>query len=265
MIIVTVDGLNWEYAKKYYSDIFPEQSMGMMRCDVRMFDHIPTAGPTANGLACMWSGERIKSFHPTFLEAKHSENNIPYVWELKNGKKMDLLWNYFKNPKFYFRHQGPSWQDDYKELFKHFHSLENVKRCPSEELCVFSEAMKKDYDLFWIHSAIVKGGVFMPGCYEQGRIPALMTYDEVRKNKPLKKETYVFGIRRYVEVIKYLQEMLPDELFVISADHGTFVDPPWTPEQIDNIPVIVNKKDVDMSKLRFQWDFKKFILGLKNG
>ena len=268
MIIVTVDGMNWKTAKELYSDLFPEQSMRMIKCNVREFTQVPLrpggpiAGPTAVGLTCLWSGEKIRNFHPSIFESKYEEGNKPYEYKTLDGKPMDMVWDHFKNGKFYMKHQGPNWQDNYKELFQHYYGIK-AKRCPSDELCIFSETAKKDYDLFWIHSAIIKGGVFMPGCYEQGRIPTLLPYDEIRKNKPFKKYVYMFSIRRYKEVIRYLQDIVPDETFVISSDHGTMTEIPFTPEQIDDIPIIVNRK-VDLSDIKYQWDFKKLILRLKN-
>ena len=268
MIIVTVDGLNWRYAQEYYFDLFPVQTMKMIKNNVRLYTQQPlqvgwpTAGPTAVGLICMWSGERPKNFHDSIFKAKYDEHNEPYKLMTRDGKKMDLIWDYFDNGKIQFKHQGPNWQDDYKERFKHYYGIK-AKRCPSDEMCVFAEASKDDYDLFWIHSAIIKGGVMMPGCYEQGRIPTLMPYDDIRKDKQFKKRVYIFSIRRYKEVIRWLAEIRPNDLFVVSSDHGTMVDLPFTPEQIDNIPLIVNR-EVDMDGIDYQWQFKDFILKLKD-
>ena len=262
MIVITVDGLNWKYAKDMYKDIFPEQSMRMIRSNVRSFTNTPDGGsPTTVGLTCMWSGKHIKNLSDEIRSTKHKDN-VPIKWVDRNGKKLDLIWDYFDKPKFSFRHQGPNWLDDYKEFFVHFHSLENVKRTPSDEMCIFAEASKDDWDFFWIHTAIVKGGVFLPGCYDKGRIPSLITYDEIRKDKKLKRDVYLFGARRYVEVIKWLQDIRPNDIFVISADHGTMTDIPFTPEQIDEIPLIVNRK-IDLEDINYQWDFKKLLLRLK--
>ena len=267
MIVITVDGLNWKYAKELYKDIFPEQSMRKIKTNVRMYTNSPlfaggpTAGPTAVGLACMWSGEKIRNFDKNILMAKYEEDNKPYNYIKRNGDKMDMVWDHFEKGKFYIKHQGPNWMDNHKELMLHYSGI-NARRCPSDELCIFSEAAKRDYDLFWIHSAIIKGGVMMTGCYEQGRIPTLMQYDVIRKDKVFKKEVYIFSIKRYVEVIKYLLDICPDETFVISADHGTMTDIPFTPDQVDEIPIIVNRK-MDLSKYNYQWDFKQLILDLK--
>ena len=160
---------------------------------------------------------------------------------------------------------GPNPYANNKEIWKHFDRLKDlgVKFCPSEELCIFNEASKNDYDLFWIHSSIVKGAVFFPGAYEGGRIPSIMPYDEIRKDKNLKREIYRFGIKRYKQVIKYIQEMKPNETIIICSDHGTLTHTPFTPEQIDEIPLIINKK-INIDDINYQWDVKKLILDLKN-
>ena len=41
------------------------------------------------------------------------------------------------------------------------------------------------------------------------------------------------------------------------------MDPPLTPEQIDDIPIIVNR-NVNLDDINYQWDIKKLILRLKN-
>ena len=226
-----------------------------------MFTNTPEGGqPTFVGLTCMWSGVKPKEFDEN-LFARHKDNR-PFKWIKKDGTKMDLIWDYFEKPKFQARYQGPNPYCNGEEYFKYNQSLENVKRCPTEELCIFSEVHKKDYDFFWHHSSIIKSGVFLPGPYDQGRIPSLIPYDIIRKDKELKRKVYIFGITRYREVIRYIQDMT-DEIIVVSSDHGTMVDKPFTPDQIDEIPVIVNRKNIDMSDINFQWDFKKLILRLK--
>jgi hypothetical protein len=139
-----------------------------------------------------------------------------------------------------------------------------ARKTECEEYCIFLETAKQDYDLFWIHTSIIKTGVMMPGPYEQGRIPSVIPYDQVRKDKPLKKSVYEFGLQRYKQVIRYLYGLCkPQETFIITSDHGTLVDLPMTPEQIDEIPLIVNK-NVDLSDVNYQWDVKDLILRLKD-
>jgi len=183
--------------------------------------------------------------------------------ETKNGENMDLIFNYFKSPKFYEKVAGPSPYHNY-ETYQHEYDNIPAKKVECEEYSIFNEVAKKDYDLFWIHTSIIKTGVMMPGPYEQGRIPSVIPYDEVRHNKPLKKQVYEFGIMRYKQVIKYLQELAkPDELFVITSDHGTLVDidAPLNP-QIDDIPLIINR-NVNLDNVRGKWNVKEFLLEIK--
>ena len=65
-----------------------------------------------------------------------------------------------------------------------------------------------------------------------------------------------------MQVIRYIQEMNPNETIIISSDHGTWTDMPYDDRQIDEIPIIVNRK-VDLSDIKYQWDIKKLILRLK--
>ena len=71
------------------------------------------------------------------------------------------------------------------------------------------------------------------------------------------------GITRYKQIIRYLQEMRPNETIVISSDHGTWTEPNYSDDQIDEIPLIVNR-DIDLDDIRFQWDIKKLLLRLKD-
>ena len=56
--------------------------------------------------------------------------------------------------------------------------------------------------------------------------------------------------------------MNPDETIIISSDHGTLVDMPYSHNQIDEIPLIVNR-DVDLDNFKYQWQVKELILKLK--
>jgi phosphopentomutase len=67
---------------------------------------------------------------------------------------------------------------------------------------------------------------------------------------------------RYKYVIQHIiNEMIKDQIVVVTADHGTGLVDPVTPEQIDEIPLIVNRQ-VDLSDINYQWDVKKLILRL---
>jgi hypothetical protein len=261
MIIVTIDGLCYEYAKKLLSDVFPKQSMTKIKCDVRRYSSRGQGNPTTLGLGCLWSGRRIREFDKNMFY-KVSDENRPVEWKLKNGKDLDLIFNHFKNPKFYEKVAGPSPYHNYETYQKEYNNIP-AKKVECEEYCIFNETAKRDYDLFWIHTSIIKTGVLMPGPYEQGRIPSVIPYDKIRRDKPLKKKVYEFGINRYKQAIKYLQELAePNETFIISSDHGTMVDVPFNPKQIDEIPLIINK-DIDLKNINYQWDLKDFILSQK--
>jgi len=259
MIVITVDGLNWRAAEKFYKDLFPVQSMKKIYNNVRRFSH--KGNPTTLGLGCLWSGEPISKFHEN-LYYKVSEENRAVEWKLKNGQPMDLIFNHFSSPKFYEKVAGPSPYHNF-ETYQHEYDNVPAKKVECEEYCIFLETAKRDYDLFWIHTSIIKTGVMMPGPYEQGRIPSVIPYDVIRKDKELKKKVYEFGIKRYKQVIRYLTELArKDEIFIITSDHGTMMDIPFTEDQIDEIPLIVNGK-VDLSDIHYQSDVKKLILRLK--
>ena len=102
-----------------------------------------------------------------------------------------------------------------------------------------------------------------PGPYEMGRIPSLIQYDTIRKDKNLKRKVYEFGIKRYKEVIRYIEELSGNQTILITSDHGTWVDLPYDDTQIDEIPIIVNR-EIDLSDTNFQWNVKELILRLKN-
>lgn len=263
MIVVSIDGLNWKYAKDILKDTFKEQSMRMIKCDVRPFS-MRGVSATPIGLTCLWSGERIKRLHPDFFTRFTDKYKTEsFIWEDRNGNPLDLVWDHFDKPKFYEKVVGDSPYAG-EQVWKFYHSLEDkgVTRVPCEELCIFVEAFRRDYDLFWIHSSVIKGAVLFPGPYELGRLPSLKLYDDIRKDKVLKKDVYLWGIKRYKEVIRYLEELSGYDTMIITSDHGTLTDLPFTNDQIDDIPVIVNR-DVDLDDIRFQWDIKKLILRLK--
>ena len=262
MIVISIDGLNYKVAKELLSDIFPKQSMRMIECNVRQLTMPYGFNATPPGLVTLWSGMITNKLHPNIFRKSFEDGSL-IEFKDRRGNDLDMVWNHFDRCKFYEKCVGPNPYDDNKEYWNHYHNLKklNVKFMPSEELCIFSESVKNDYDLMWIHSSIVKGAVFFPGPYEQGRLPSLIEYDKIRKDKPLKKAVYIMGIRRYKQAIRYIQDMNPDETILITSDHGTMVDLPFTTTQIDEIPVIVNR-DVDLTDIQYQCDIKKLILGL---
>ena len=261
MIVISIDGLNWKYAQKYMSNIFPTQSSKLIKNNVRLFSD--NSNPTTIGLGCLWSGVNIKKFDKNIFYFVSDENR-PINWIDRDGNPLDLIFNHFKDPKFYEKVAGPSPYNNYETYNKEYENVP-AKKVESEEYCIFTETAKKDYELFWIHTSIIKTGVLMPGPYEQGRIPSLLQYDVIRKDKDLKKKVYEFGIMRYSQVIKYLQELAnPNEIFVITSDHGTLVDKnePLEP-QIDDIPIIINRK-VDLSDINVQWQVKDLLLKVRD-
>lgn len=270
MIIVGIDGVCWDLAKEMLSDLFPKQSMRKIKCNVRSFTNTPLGGqPTVVGLACMWSGELIKNFDENIfcrlnpVDKTQAEDNYPIRYIRKDGTPMDLVFNYFDRCKIFVTGHGPNPHHGMDEHFKFFSEVPNAKEIPCEEMAVLYEVHKDDWDLFNIHTSVCKSGVTTPGPYEQGRIPSLVPYDEIRKNKPLKELVFRFGIMRYKYMIQCMQEMRPDDIIIVTTDHGALIKPPYTLDQVDDIFVIVNREDIDLSDINFQWDMKKLILRLK--
>ena len=87
------------------------------------------------------------------------------------------------------------WKYSSAKTMKFFSQIPNLEEVPCEELAVLYEISKNDYDLFWLHTSVCKSGVATPGPYEQGRIPSLIPYDEIRKNKPFKKQIFKFMMK----------------------------------------------------------------------
>jgi len=263
MIVITVDGMNWKTASEVYKDTFHKQSMKMIKCNVRMLTSPYGTNATPPGLVTLWSGINTKKLHSNIFRKSFEDGSLIEFIDI-NGNPLDMVWNHFNRSKLYEKCLGPNPYKNNEVYWKHYQNLFklNVKFVSCEEMCIFSESIKKDYDLFWIHTSIVKSAVMVPSPYEGGRIPSLIPYDTIRKDKSLKKEVYMMGIRRYREVIKYLAEMNPDQSILITSDHGTLVDLPYSDEQIDEIPLIVNR-EVDLSDVNYQWDIKNLILRLK--
>lgn len=281
MIIITIDGLNWLVAKDYFNDLFEVQSMKKNINNVREFSATVEGGsPTVLGLYCLWSGTPINDFHPDcfarlgLIKKGHEEENYPIPFMDKNGNKLDTIFNYFNKCKVQATHNGPcpyldSWiqKDKYKTYDSYFQSFtqlgDNVEQLPSEDLIQFKEFARRDWDLLHIHTGIGKLGILQPGPYEQTRLFTVNKYEEFRKDKPVKRQIWINGIIRYKYVIQHvIDEMIKDQIVVVSADHGTGLWAPVTNDQIDEVPLIVNR-DVDLSDINYQWDIKKLIIRLK--
>jgi len=265
MIIITIDGLNWDTANKYCKDIFENQNMKKIKNNVRLFTNTPDSGqPTLVGLTCLWSGEKIRNFDKNLFARVNPKYNENYKLSFKDksGNDFDLIFNYFNKPKIQLSHHGGNPYSNNEKYFKYWTTLEpKVRICPSEEWCIIPELLKKDYDFFHIHTEIGKIGVLQHGPYEQGRMPACIPYDQIRQDKELKKEVYLFGLKRWIFIIKeYLSKMI-DDTIIITADHGTSLEKIFKPEYIDDIPLIINR-DVDLSNVTYQWELKNFIVDL---
>lgn len=236
----------------------------MIQCNVRSLTNYRNANATPPGLACLWSGLNPSKLNDEFyISFGKDKFNQPFRWLDNKNMPLDLVFSHFKNPKIYEKVIGdsPYTGEQYWKLYKSLEDL-GVRRVSCEELCIFPEAVKDDYDLFWIHTSIVKTAVMMPGPYEMGRHPAIVPYDTIRKDKEWKRRVFRTGVIRYKQVLRYFEEMRPDEIIIVSSDHGTMTDTPFTTNQIDEIPLIVNR-NVDLSNTHFQWDVKNLILKMR--
>lgn len=270
MICITIDGLNWDVTKEHFMDLFPNQSIKMIRNNVRVFtNNVQGGSPTPVGLFCLWGGTKIKDFYPKLLARTGlikdgiRQENYPIHFIDKNGKKIDSVFNHFNKCKVQIRHSGPCPYKNNENYFQCFTELgDNVTLLESEDMAQFREFAIHDWDFLHIHTGIGKIGVLEPGPYEQCRLEAVKEYEEFRKNKPLKRKIWIAGMLRYKYVIQHIiNEMIKDQIVVFTADHGTGLVDPVTPEQIDEIPLIVNRQ-VDLSDINYQWDVKKLILRL---
>jgi hypothetical protein len=220
------------------------------------------------GLACLWAGTKIKNFHANIynrvnpVNKSQEEDNYAIRYINAQDEPLDLVFNYFKRCKVFISGHGPNPHCNGEEWFKFFSQIPNCKELPCEEMGLLYEVAKHDWDLFWIHTSICKTANPWPGPYEQGRVPSLIPYDTIRKDKKLKKEVFEFGVMRMKYIIRCIQEMCPDETIVISSDHGSNLESVFKPEYIDDIFVIVNK-EIDMVNVNFQWEVKDLLLRLK--
>jgi len=281
LIIITIDGLNWKVAKEYFMDLFPVQSTRMVKNNVRVYTNTAEMGsPTVVGLFCLWTGRKPRDFHPSVfarlgkIKLGFKEENYPIKFIDKQNKEMDTIFNYFDKCKIQGTHNGPCpYLDDWiqsdkdttnESYFLSFTNLaDNVIQLESEDLVQFREFAIKDWDLLHIHTGIGKLGILQPGPYEQCNLYAVNEYEHHRRDKADKKRIWINGMIRYKYVIQHIiNDMIKDEVVIVTADHGTMLDEPLTPEQIDDVPLIVNKK-VDLSDINYQWDIKKLILRLK--
>jgi len=264
MIVITMDGLRWDKAEEFLQDIFPNQSMRMIKNTVQYYTNHPGIGqPTVVGLTTMWSGVKPKMFHENLMhhiDPKYNQN-VPYEFKLKNNKKMDLIWDHFDKGYLLTNAWGPNPMCNGEQFFSHMDNLPCERR-PSDELGFWRDIVTLDYDLYWFHSTYIEYGYIKHGPYQQGRNPGIKPYSEWRKDKDFKRSVYEFGLKRFRFMIDMLNDMT-DDIVVISSDHGTGLSYDIKPSDVDEIPVIVNR-DVDLSDINYQWDFKNLLLKLKD-
>ena len=264
MIIITLDGLRHDYAEEYLKDIFPVESRKKIKNTVQYHTNTPGKGqPTVVGLVSMWSGVRPKYFHENLMhhiDPKYNQN-IPYEFKLNNDKPMDLIWDHFKKGYLLTNAWGPNPMCNNEQCFAHMDNLPCNRR-PCDELGFWRDIATLDYDLYWFHCTYIEYGFIKHGPYEQGRNPVVRPYSEWRRDKDFKKQVYTFSLKRFRFMIDMLNSMT-DDIIIITSDHGTGLDYNMKQEDIDDIPVIVNR-DVDLSDINFQWDIKRLILRLKD-
>jgi len=263
MIVITGDGLRWDYAQKYLSDVFKEQTMKMIKCDVRMFSQTKEqASPTMSGLTCMWGGLRTKMFYkPRYGRMDEDATNEPLEFVDNKGNEIDSIFNYFDKCRMLYAACGENPYNDNKIYYKQLSEIKNLEMCPSEEFGLFMELMKP-YDIFWYHSDFAKRGIFVPGAINATPNPVAIPFSTFRHDKQKKREVYEFMMKRFRYLLYCIEEMT-DDIIVVSADHGTSFGNESLEDSIDSIPLIVNRK-VDLSDIRFQWDIKKLLLRLKS-
>jgi len=264
MIVITLDGLRWDTAEKYLKNIFQKQSMRMIKNNVQYYTNEPGKGqPTTVGLVTLWSGLKPNQFHENLMH--HIDpiynKNMPYEFFDKDGKPMDLIWNYFNKRYFLCNAWGPNPMLNGELFFTHMNNLPAERR-PSDELGFWRDIATLDYDLYWFHCTYLEYGYIKHGPYQQGLNPVVKEYKDWRHDKPFKKQVHEFAIKRFKFMINMLNDMT-DDVVVITSDHGTGLDNQIKQEDLDEIPVIVNR-DVDLSDINYQWDMKKLLLRLKD-
>lgn len=264
MIVITLDGLRWDFAHEYLKDIFPKQSMRMIKNNVQYYTNVPGKGqPTTVGLVTMWSGLQPKYFHENLMH--HIDpiynQNIPYEYLDIDGKPMDLVWDHFKKNYLLINAWGPNPMVNNEKFFNHMDKVPAELR-PTDELGFWRDIVTLDYDLYWFHCTYVEYGYIKQGPYQQGINPVVREYKDWRHDKEFKRNVYTFAIKRFKFMMNMLNDMT-DDVVIITSDHGTGLDNQIKPEDLDEIPIIVNR-DVDLSDINYQWDMKKLILRLKD-
>jgi len=263
MIVITIDGMPYKLAKRCLEDTFKAQTMKEIKCNISKYTNTPEKGqPTLVGLVCLWTGTNPSQFDKNLMCQINPKLNQNYPVKLikKNGDKMDSIFEHFNISKLYTTTWGPNPFSNNEIYFKHFTEIPNLELLPTEENTMLYE-VTKPYDLIWWHTGITIAGSLRFGPYEQGEHPLINPYRNWRHDKKKKEEVFEFSIRRFKYLMQCLEKMTND-IIIVSTDHGTYLSD-MNPEDLYNIPIIVNR-DVDLSKVNFQWDIKDFLLELKN-
>ena len=69
-------------------------------------------------------------------------------------------------------------------------------------------------------------------------------------------------IRRFGYLLHCIEQMTND-VIIVCSDHGTNLGGEDPAKVIDELPLIVNR-EIDLSKINYQWDIKSLILKLKD-
>lgn len=266
MIVISVDGLRWDKSVEFLQDIFPCQTMKKIKNNVQRFTQHPGIGqPTVIGLVTMWSGIKPNNFHSNLMHHINPKYNynIPYEFKTKDGNDMDLIWHHFPKGYFMTNTWGINPMCNNERFFQHMNNLPCEIR-PSDELGFWRDISVLDYDLYWFHCTYVEYGYIKHGPYQQGENPVVKQYREWRTDKEFKKKVYEFNLKRFRFMVDMLNDICPEEKVVITSDHGTGLEEPVPSWAISDIPVIVNRKDIDLNDINFQWDIKKLLLRLEN-
>ena len=263
MIVISIDGLPYSFAKKYLSDTFKVQTMKSIKSNVIKYTNTPDKGqPTLVGLTCLWTGENPRVFDKNLMCQINPKYNQNYPVKLikKNGDKMDCIFEHFNISKFYSTTWGPNPLANNEIYFKHFTEIPNLELLPTEENTMLYE-LTKPYDLIWWHTGTTISGSLRYGPYEQGEHPLIKPYREWRKDKSFKEIVWTLAVRRFKYLMQCIEDMTND-IIIVTTDHGTLLSD-LNQNDLYNIPVIVNR-DVNLDDVNYQWDIKNLLLRLKN-
>lgn len=264
MIVITLDGLSWTMYKRNLTDMFKNKTEKKMLCNIRKYTNTPERGqPTIVGLLCLWTGKNPNRFDDNLFAQMAPKHNQNYPLKIvdKKGNPMETIFDKIENSKIYTTSFGPNPYFNYETYFKYFTEMKNVELLPTEENTMLYECTLP-HGLIWWHSSLING-MLRFGPYEQLEHPTLRPYREWRKDKVFKSKVFEFDLMRKKYLIQCLEKMLPNETIVVTADHGTLMSYSEGISDVDEFAFCVNKKDVDLSDTKFQWEIKDLLLKLK--